>query len=152
MKCCNCGRENVEEANFCFYCGYGFRENVADADINRRVGEIQLGAQTPVVQPVFSQGKVLKTWQWVLYFMLLIIPYAWPVWLVLTIMWCFSEKATEERRSFARGLMLFVGIAVALSMFVAMYLIATLGTDGAISYLTDGMATSADALMKMYGM
>lgn len=152
MKCCNCGRENVEEANFCFYCGYSFRENVADAGMHSQIREIQLSDEATVVQPVNSQRGALKTWQWGLYFMLLVLPYAWPLWLVLTIMWCFSERATEERRSFARGLMLFVGIVFALSMFAAIYLVATYGTDGAINYLTGGAATSADALMKMYGM
>ncbi len=153
MKCCNCGRENVEEANFCFYCGYSFRENVADAgNIIRKIDVTETVEEENEVQHINNGGLALKAWQWCLYFLLLVIPYAWPLWLVLTIMWCFSDNASVERRSFARGIMLFIGFMFVFSMVAAIYLVATYGTDGAINYLTNGAATSADAFMKMYGM
>ena len=159
MKCPSCGRECGEEVNFCFYCGHSFRENPVHP-VN-----IQQGfSQAPDVPPYFPENsdevfrrngenedvKSMRPWQWALYFALLIIPYTGLLWFVLTIVWAFSDKSSAERKSFSKGLLAFLAIVVVMTVITSIYLIATLGTDGAINYLTGGMATSADALMQQY--
>lgn len=176
MKCPNCGRENTEETNFCYYCGYSFREQrvpeptepaAGQAGFTRGytnfTGEVPSGfGQVPDVPPYrpevqTAQGntaaavKAMPVWQWFLYFLLLCVPYVWPVWLLITGIWAFSEKSSPERRNFSRGILIFLIAAVVFSIITAIILVATMGADGAISYLTGGAATSADALMKMYG-
>lgn len=178
MKCPNCGRENTEETNFCYYCGYSFREQCVPEQTRPAEGSMrpmygQSGLETEQMQSGFSQapdvppyrpeqqtvqaagnvvsGKAMPVWQWFLYFLLLCIPYVWPVWLLITGIWAFSEKSSPERRNFSRGILIFLIAAVVFSIITAIILIATMGTDGAISYLTGGAATSADALLKMYG-
>lgn len=166
MKCPSCGRANSEEVNFCFYCGHSFREfgnTLKNASVAGSGNEIENTSEAlhyyKENKPEATEGyeanvnvKSMKAWQWALYFMLLVLPYAWVAWIVVTIVWAMSENGSAERKSFAKGMLAFLTIVLVISIIASMYLIATMGIDGAINYLTGGVATSADALMQQSGM
>lgn len=165
MKCPSCGRENLEENNFCFYCGHSFRiSGTSEMSYARGDGREENRQNTPenayAAQGSLSgnasgtagNGKIMPVWQWCLYFLALIFPYTMIVWFVITVMWAFGSKGTPERRNMARGILMFLVISVVFTVIASIILIATMGTDGVINYLTGGVATSADALLEMYGM
>lgn len=120
--CRNCGRKNpLEEANFCYYCGASLREegevNPAEAAMaSESVAESgNAGAETDVTRV----KRPLTTTQWLCMMLLLLIPiYGWIAFLVIASVSAFGANATEERRAFAKALLLFLVIAaVALTAF-----------------------------------
>lgn len=166
MKCPSCGRENPEEVNFCFYCGHSFREFGDAVKIVSNAGSDDEIENSSEMLRYYKENKSetseghgenvsvssMRAWQWALYFMLLVLPYAWVAWIVVTIVWAMSENGSAERKSFAKGMLAFLTIVLVISIIASMYLIATMGINGAINYLTGGVATSADALMQQSGM
>ncbi len=94
----------------------------------------------------------LKTWQWILYFLLLFFPYTLFVWFGITAYWAISPVTPDERKNFARGVLISV-LAITLFVLVAMVIIIQNGgLDKFITEMTNGAATSADAYYDMiYG-
>lgn len=162
MKCPSCGRENGDDVNFCFYCGYSFRERpVVMQEEKITMPGYEQAPSVPPYRPdpkeasesiVSSEkGNAMPTWQWLLYFLTLAFPFTWIIFLIVTGVWAFGDKASQERKNFAKALLGFLLFLIVFSILTVIILIATQGLDGAISYLTDGKATSAEAFMEMYG-
>ena len=141
MICPSCGRELNPDVNFCYYCGHSFRENVV----------IERPSETAVNYDVLEAAKLqketevpMKTWQWVLYFVTLAIPYLWIIWLIVTVVWAFSTNGTAERRNIAKAILISLVIIIVLIVVVLSVMINTYGADGTISRLTGGQITSLD--------
>lgn len=141
--CKVCGRRNpIEQANFCFYCGASLREGEQGEAINRAMGAVPMGmygqsaeaptayeqpqpAVMPAGQPAGGfQPKSFGMWRWFLTFSLLLIPvYGWIAFAIAMMISAFGGSATEERKNFARGMLLFLVLAVGfliVSMIVMM--------------------------------
>lgn len=120
--CRNCGRKNpLEEANFCYYCGASLRpDGSAPA-----VSAVSAEESAPVSEKNAAETDYTRvkrpftTMQWLCMLLLLLIPlYGWIAFLVIASVSAFGANATEERRSFAKALLLFLVIAaVVLTVF-----------------------------------
>ncbi len=134
MKCINCGRENSDYSNFCFYCGYALREIKPDFDakdrdkviINEEDEEVFEGnpafgsipipkkvRQTTDGQPGKKMSGIEKAFGWIIYFVLMLIPFTMPIWLVATIVLAFSSEVTGVGKYIARVLLVLVLVAMA---------------------------------------
>ncbi len=140
MKCVNCGRENNDSSNFCFYCGYAFREVKADTFAENRQktvineeseelfeGNVAFGS-TPVPkkagqsaerQPGAEVPEAARVVGWIIYFASMIIPFTMPIWLLATLRLAFSAEVKGEEKYIARALLILVAFVVA-AMFIYM--------------------------------
>ncbi len=195
MKCPSCGRENGDENNFCFYCGYSFRERKASGNssagrnafrfnpyenetgyngnngaagpndngttgfynngANANEGFNQRGNGAAAGRPN-GTGQTMTVLQWTMYFLFTVFAYSYPllmiVWIIITCRWAFGQNGSRERKNFAKGLVIAVAIVFVISFIYVIAMISMYGVDEAIYRVTDGLATSSDALMKMiYG-
>ena len=112
---------------------------------------IERPSETAVNYDVLEAAKLqketevpMKTWQWVLYFVTLAIPYLWIIWLIVTVVWAFSTNGTAERRNIAKAILISLVIIIVLIVVVLSVMINTYGADGTISRLTGGQITSLD--------
>lgn len=138
MKCANCGRENNDSSNFCFYCGYAFREMKTDiaAENSQRTivkeepdeifeGNMAFGStptprkvqQTTDKQPVGEVPGTARVVGWLIYFASMIIPFTMPIWLLATLRLAFSSEVKGEEKYIARALLILVALVVA-AMFI----------------------------------
>ncbi len=141
MICPSCGRELDPDVNFCYYCGHSFRQNVV----------IENPSETAVNYDVLEAAKLqqetetpMKTWQWVVYLIMMFIPYLWIVWLIVTVVWAFSTNGTKERKNIAKALLLTLLIVIVVVVIMLSVMINMYGADGTISRLTNGQITSLD--------
>ena len=171
MKCPSCGRECQDEANYCYYCGYSFRdekfnegkENEAPIggatghmpipmiDLNQ-YAQLNTGEKTEDGKErvlLVKKKAPLKTWQWVLYFATLVFPYTSFIWLGVTGYWAVSPVIPDERKNFARGMMIFLLALFTIAIMFMLVLIQNGGLDSYISEMTGGKATSAEAYLDM---
>ena len=145
MKCPSCGRELNEDVNFCYYCGHSFRENINSMEIAETAVNYDMEKAR---QMEAAEGQTpMKTWHWVLYFILMFVPYLWIIWLIVTVVWAFGTNGTEERRNFAKGMLLSVLILFIIVFFTMTMLIQQYGVDGAMSALTGGQITNFSEYM-----
>lgn len=156
MKCPSCGRECIDESNYCFYCGYSFREEAMRATREEDARTIQSERVDSSEKSEASEENVEETsmskFLWMIYFALLISPVTYPIFFIVTLVWAFGNGGSKERKSFARALTYFFAIVLVISLLVTIFLISAYGVDGAIEKLTNGMATNADEYRKLlYG-
>lgn len=134
MKCVNCGRENNDNSNFCFYCGYAFREEKTDtaAENRQRIiineepedfyeGNMAFGS-TPTLRKVQQTtdrqtgrevSGTVRVVGWIIYFASMIIPFTMPIWLLATLRLAFSADVKGEEKYIARALLILVMFVVA---------------------------------------
>ena len=122
--CKNCGRKNpLEEANFCYYCGASLREDgSAPETVRKETVSGEGNAESAAVTDPTVVKRPFTTMQWLGMFLLLLIPlYGWIAFLVIASISAFGANATEERRAFAKGFLLFLVIAVIALWLFYMY-------------------------------
>lgn len=121
-ECKVCGHKNpISEANFCFYCGASFREN-ADM-ITSEAREANSVSDTGAVIDRSTEKKPFSTLHWLgMLSLLLLGPYGWIAFLVIVLVCAFGANATEERKSFARALLIFLIIATVFLMISLSYI------------------------------
>lgn len=148
MKCPSCGRECVDESNYCFYCGYSFREAAIKAVSSETAKEAEV-VTDEITKNADTEEKAMSHFWWILYFCTLLTPFTYPVFIFLTAKWAFGSSGSRERKNFAKGLMIFVATLFVACFVLAIVYVAAFGVDGAINKLTNGAATNADAYFKM---
>lgn len=154
MECPSCGRQNPDNHNFCFYCGFNLKDFDPSEEIINRFNASRMGVPGVITQTVQVEeeiNKPMKVWQWAVYFMLMIIPFCWLIWLVLTFIWAFGKRGTKERKQFAKGMLIATLIVVIALLMIMIYMISHYGIDYFINYITNGVATSAEAYLKKFG-
>ena len=149
MICPSCGRNLDDDVNFCYYCGHSFRQNINTEEIAKTAVRYDMQKAQEMAEE--DQRTPMKTWQWVLYFMTLLIPYLWLVWFIITIVWAVGNKGTKERRNIAKALLIGVLLIVLFIAVAGTLLIQSYGVDGAVSRLTNGMYNSLDEYMNAFG-
>lgn len=149
MKCPDCGRECIEDSNYCFYCGHSFRELSL---MEKRIPEDDtVYVEREPDRPVGADdNKPMSRLWWMAYFALLMTPALYPILFIVTCVWAFGSKGSAERKNFARALLTFLIVVFLIAIITAIYYISAYGMDEAINKLTNGLATNSDALMKMY--
>jgi len=179
MICPSCGRELNDDVNFCYYCGHSFRE--ADNSLNKGpVYRKNMVSSTPAgysgyIEPEVQRdnyrsdtsveydvrrAEMMRADQekmamspvgWVLYFACLFIPLLWIVWIIITFVWAFGKKGSQERKNFAKGMLISVALLFAIIIIYLTVMINKYGADGTIERLTNGMYKSVDDYMNSMG-
>ena len=146
MICPSCGRELDDNVNFCYYCGHSFRENINSMEIADTA--VKYDMERARMMKEEDEATPMKTWHWMLYFFLMLVPYLWIVWLIVTAVWAFGTNGTKERKNVAKGLLAAVLILVVIIFITLIVLIQNYGTDRAMEILTGGQMQNFSEYMK----
>lgn len=108
MVCNNCGRQiNNEEANFCEYCGYSFRDRGLMQEV------VKPAPTNPLLpnQPAAVQEKEAKPLSFLsflgsygIFFIPVIGTLLFPIMLLV---WSFSSRIHETKKNWARATLIF---------------------------------------------
>lgn len=126
MKCDNCGRMiKNEEANFCEYCGYSFREHrQAPFHISPREQEVYrdirmenpnmtTGFPGQTMAPSVNQDKPGSFLSWLGLYGLLLIPFVgWLAFIIIVSLWAFGSNTPTNKKNWARATLVFVGVLI----------------------------------------
>ncbi len=117
--CKVCGRKNpIEEANFCYYCGTSFREGEEPETVAAKVA-----SESDNLAEEQPKQTVTSKWKWMLFFGLLLVPpFGWIAFLVITLANAFGQRADARTREMAKGALLFLIVFLALSVAAELYL------------------------------
>jgi len=121
MKCESCGRVSPEEeANYCFYCGNSFRENVnIEMLLNQKQEEPQFEQVNEETGRKANIDKPITFLNWLLTLGTPFIPFIGPyVFVGLCIYWGFASDVQETRKNWARATLIFLIISFILAYWL----------------------------------